>query len=64
MQNTFYLAVGVCCCLQICNSVVKIVVKGLVLGQSLMVVSTLLFCKIISPLLCIMRFVVVYIRIK
>ena len=42
MQNTFKLAVGVCCCLQICNSVVNMVVKGLVLGQSLMVVSTLL----------------------
>ena len=32
---------GVCCCLQICNSVVNIVVIGLVLGQSLMVISIL-----------------------
>ena len=59
MQNTFKLAVDVCCCLQICNSVVNMVVKGLVLGQSLMVASTLFLCKSISPLLCIMRFVVV-----
>ena len=59
MQNIFKLAVGVCCCLQICNSV-NMVVKVLVLGQSLMVISTLLLCKSISPLLCIMRFVVVY----
>ena len=29
-----YNAVGVCCCLEICNSVVNIVVTGLVLGQS------------------------------
>ena len=36
MQNTFYLAVGVCCWLQICNSAVNMVVMGLVLGQSLM----------------------------
>ena len=60
MQNTFKLAAGVCCCLQICNSVVNMVVKKLVLGQSLMVVSTLLLCKSISLFLCIMRFVVVY----
>ena len=60
IQNTFKLAVGACCCfLQICNSVVNMVVKGLVLGQSLMVVSILLLCKSISPLLCIMRSVVV-----
>ena len=38
MQNTFKLAAGVCCC---CNSNVNMVVKGLV-GQSLMVISTLL----------------------
>ena len=31
----------VCCCLQTCNSVVYVVVKGLVLGQSLMVISTM-----------------------
>ena len=30
MQNTFYFAVGMCCCLKICNSVVNIVVMGLV----------------------------------
>ena len=34
MQNTFELAVGVCCCcLQICNSVVNMVVMELVLGH-------------------------------
>ena len=36
---------GVCCCLQIRNPVVNMVVMGLVLGQSLMVISTLLLCK-------------------
>ena len=38
----------VCCCLQTCNSVVYVVVTGLVLGQSLMVISTtgsLLYAK-------------------
>ena len=44
MQNTFLLALGVCCCLQICNSVVNMVVKGLVLGQSLRVVSIMGIC--------------------
>ena len=42
----------VCCCLQTCNSVVYVVVMGLVLGQSLMVISTtdiLLYTKV-SPL--------------
>ena len=42
----------VCCCLQTCNSVVCVVVMGLVLGQSLMVISTtgiLLYSKV-SPL--------------
>ena len=34
------LAVRVCCCLQICNSVVNIVGMGLVLGQCLMVISS------------------------
>ena len=38
---------GVCCCLQICNSVVNMVVKGLVLGDSLMVKSTLLLSFLI-----------------
>ena len=31
----------VCCCLQIYNSVVYVVVMGLVLGKSLMVISTM-----------------------
>ena len=42
----------VCCRLQTCNSVVCVVVMGLVLGQSLMVISTmgiLLYAKV-SPL--------------
>ena len=41
----------VCCCLQTCNSVLYVVVMGLVLGQSLMVISTtgiLLYAKV-SP---------------
>ena len=40
---------GVCCCLQICNSVVNMLVMGLVLEQSLMVISTtdiLLYAKV------------------
>ena len=49
MQNTFLLAVGVCCCLQICTSVVSMVAMGLVLGQSLMGVSILLLCKNSAP---------------
>ena len=43
---------GVCCCLQTCNSVVNVLVMGLVLGQRLMVISTtsiLLYAKV-SPL--------------
>ena len=43
----------VCCCLQTCNSVVYVVVKGLALGQSLMVIPTtgvLLYARVISPL--------------
>ena len=42
----------VCCCLQTCNSVVYVVVMGLVLGQSLMVICTMgirLYAKV-SPL--------------
>ena len=31
-DKIFQLAVGVCCCLQTCNSVVKMLVMGLVLG--------------------------------
>ena len=42
MKKMFYLAVGVCCCLQ---TVVNIMVKGLVLGQSLMIISTVLYTK-------------------
>ena len=41
-----------CCCLQTCNSVVYVVVMGLVLEQSLMVISTmgnLLYAQV-SPL--------------
>ena len=40
---------GVCCCLQTCNSIVYVLVMGLVLGQSLMVISTtgiLLYAKV------------------
>ena len=43
---------GVCCSLQTCNSVVYVLVKWLVLGQSLMVTSTtgiLLFAKVYLP---------------
>ena len=59
MQST-YLVAGLYVCLKICNSVVNMVVIGLVHGQSLMVISTLLLCKSASPLLCIVRFVIVY----
>ena len=41
----------VCCCLQTCNSVVHVVVRGLALGQSLMVIPTtgiLLYAKLSS----------------
>ena len=40
---------GVCCCLQTCNSVVNALVVELVLGQSLIVISTmgiLLYAKV------------------
>ena len=40
MEMTIYLAVGMCCCLQTCYSVVNMLVMGLVLGPSLMVIST------------------------
>ena len=49
MEKTFKLAVGVCCCLQTCNSVVYMLVMGLVVGPSLMVVSImgiLLYAKV------------------
>ena len=42
MEKTFKLAMGVCCCLQTCNSVVDILVMWLELGP---VIS-----KSISPL--------------
>ena len=32
-NNIFQLAVGVCCCLQTCNSVVNVIVMALVLGK-------------------------------
>ena len=41
MEKIFELAVGVFCRLQTFTSVVSIVVIGLVLGQSLMVISTI-----------------------
>ena len=43
---------GVCCCLQTCKSVAYMLVMGLVLGQSLMVISAadiVLYAKV-SPL--------------
>ena len=52
MGKTFQLAVGVCCCLQACNSVVNMLVMGLVLWPSLMFISItgiLLYAKV-SPL--------------
>ena len=45
MKNTFQLAMGVCCCLQIFNSVLSILVMELVRGQSLMVIFNLLLCN-------------------
>ena len=39
MEKAFSLAVGVCCCLKTCNSVVNMLMMGLVLGPSLMVIS-------------------------
>ena len=53
MQKTFYLAVGECCCLQTCKSVVNMLIMGLALRQSLMIVPTtgiLLYGKYISIL--------------
>ena len=52
VEKTFQLAVGVCYCLQTCNSVVTMLVMGLVLGTGLMVISItgiLLHAKV-SPL--------------
>ena len=46
---------GVCCCLQTCKSVVNVLVMGLVLGQSLMVISStgiLVYYPKVSPLYC------------
>ena len=45
----FQLSVGICCCLKTCNSVVNMLLMGLVLGQSLMIISTtgiLLYAKV------------------
>ena len=39
-KHGYELVVGVCCCLQTCNLVVNMAVVRLVLGQSLMVIST------------------------
>ena len=55
MKNRFEIAVDVCCCLQTCNSVVHMLVMGLVFGPSLMVISksitgVLLYYAKVSPL--------------
>ena len=39
-DKIFCLTVGVYCCLQTCNSVVNMLVMRLVLGQSLIVISS------------------------
>ena len=48
---------GVCCCLQTCNLVINIVVMGLVLGQSLIVISStgVLLYEKVSPLYSVLR---------
>ena len=38
MEKICQLAVGICCCLQTCNSVLKMLVMWLVHGPSLMVI--------------------------
>ena len=50
MENT--LAVGGCCCLQRCKSVVNLLIMGLAHSQSLVVICTtdILMQKYISPL--------------
>ena len=55
-RSTFELAVGMCCCLKICNSVVNMVVMELVLGR-LYLPSVILLCPEYLP---IVRFVVVH----
>ena len=45
-DKIFLLVVCVCCCLQTCNSVVNMLVTGLVLRQSLMVIGILLYSKV------------------
>ena len=55
MENTYLISCG---CMLLCNF--ENSGDGVVLGQSLMVKTTLLLCISISPLLCIVRFVVVY----
>ena len=47
LKKHLKLAVGVCCCLQTCNSVVNVLLMGLVPRQSFM--SILLYAKV-SPL--------------
>ena len=61
MERT--LAVGVCCCLQTCNSVVNMLVMVLVLGLSLMIISTtgvLLYAKL-YPLYKVLRKCIVFV---
>ena len=59
---------GVCYCLQTCNSVVYVLVMCLLLGQSLMVISTtgiLLYAKV-SPLYSVLWecIVVIYTKLR
>ena len=53
MEKTCQLAVGVCCCLKTCNSVVNMLLMWLVHGPSLMIKSItgiLLYAKV-SPII-------------
>ena len=57
---------GVCWCLQTCNSILYVVVMGLVLGQSWMVISTtgiMLYAKV-SPLYNVLRQCIVVVYVK
>ena len=54
---------GVCCCLQTCNPVVNVLVIGLVLRQSLMIISNmgiLLYAKVSSIYNVLWECIVVY----
>ena len=51
MENTYKLAVGVCCCLKICNSALNMLVMGLVLGPSLMVISFTVIVLNVLPII-------------